>query len=76
MSLRCRTKVFRYGIFHFHCDKKLMLLKTKAIEDNCYKIGDSVMVKPTEVEGALKADIIDLHGKFILSTYTYTCTYA
>ena len=59
-------KVFRYGIFFFHCDKKLMLLKTTSIVDSSsYKVGDSVMIKLKEEEDSLKADIVDLHGKCI-----------
>ena len=66
MSLRRNaTKIFRYGIFFF-CGKKCMVLKTTFIAENSYKVGSIVKVQPGLKEEALKAKIIDLHGKLYI----------
>ena len=64
MTSRRGTKVFRYGIFIFYTDGKAMLLKTKNIVDPSYEIGGDVLVRPGDGVEALRAKLVELHGKF------------
>lgn len=66
MLRRLKNKSFRYGVFYFHHDRTCMIVKIKCIREPEYSIGSIVTISVNDEEMDHKAEIIDLHGEFII----------